>query len=270
MATNYRAPAIKRTVQIIEHLAGCPAPRRLSDLSSHFGLSKSSLHGILHTLVEEEWLVKDETGGFSLSRHLLEVVQPAFSDLDVRWLAKPFMEELSADLGETVFLGRPEGKRVVVEECIQGTKEMCIGSQAGVRIPLLAGALGKLFLADTKEDGEILEVLRESGIPRFTENTITDPQAYLEEIGRVRERGYALDDEEYLRGVRAVAVPVRKYGETVAALWVVGFTSQMLDDVIDRFRRELTKASAIISRLLSSGASEGPVPAGRPYEAAAQ
>lgn len=257
MATHYRAPAIKRTIQIIEHLAACAKPQRLSDLANHFQLSKSSLHGILHTLQEEDWLHKDKKGGFSLSRHLLRVVQVAFSELDIGRLARPFMEELSAGLGETVFLGKPEGGKVVVDTCIQGTKEMCIGSQAGVRIPLFAGALGKVFLASMQDDGEILQVIKSAGLPSFTENSVTDPQAYLEEIQRVRERGYALDDEEYLRGVRALAVPIHKQGETVAAIWVAAFSSQMDDEALDRFRQELTKSAGIISTLLTNGAANG-------------
>ena len=257
MATHYRAPAIKRTIQIIEHLAACAKPQRLSDLANHFQLSKSSLHGILHTLQEEDWLHKDKKGGFSLSRHLLRVVQVAFSELDIGRLARPFMEELSAGLGETVFLGKPEGGKVVVDTCIQGTKEMCIGSQAGVKIPLFAGALGKIFLASMRDDGEILQFVKSAGLPSFTENSVTDPQAYLEEIQRVRERGYALDDEEYLRGVRALAVPIRKQDEIVAAIWVAAFSSQMDDEALDRFRQELTKSAGIISTLLTNGAANG-------------
>ena len=88
-----------------------------------------------------------------------------------------------------------------------------MGAAAGALIivsvftPLFAGAVGKVFLACMPEE-QAAKIVKSKGLPRFTENSIVDPASYYRELKRVREKGYAIDDEEYIMGVRAVASPL--------------------------------------------------------------
>jgi len=86
--------------------------------------------------------------------------------------------------------------------------------------------LGKVFLAQL-DDEEALQLIRSYGLARYTQKSITDGQAYLQELARVRREGYAVDDEEYLPGVRAVALNLGHHRGLSLALWAVGFAGSM-------------------------------------------
>ena len=251
MTQYYRAPAITRAVHIVEHIANCSEKPRLSELAEHFQLSKSTIHGILHTLLDVKWLNKEGSGRYSLHENFLRIFQKSYEKWDILHIAKPFMLEMRKKVDESVFLGVQEGDYVLIKECIDGSKEMSVRAKPGAKIPLLAGALGKVFLAGMPES-ELENFLTKQTLPEYTRQSITSVESMKEELGAVRQRGFAEDNEEYLRGVRAIASSIYCKGSTVAALWVAGFTSQMTDEVMDLVQSELTYASNIISNLLST------------------
>jgi DNA-binding IclR family transcriptional regulator len=87
----------------------------------------------------------------------------------------------------------------------EAAKPLKISSPPGTSIPLLAGAVGKAFLAQQPKD-QVLKIIREHGLSRFTQRSIVKKDDYLAELESVRRRGYAIDNEEYLPGVKAVAM----------------------------------------------------------------
>ena len=101
----------------------------------------------------------------------------------------------------------------------------------GATIPLFSGATGKVFLSgENKEKASGL--IKKYGLPRYTSQTITDEQEYLLELERVDAQGYAVDIEEYLPGIKAVAVALNNRRGLPAALWVVGMSANMDDEKI--------------------------------------
>lgn len=251
MTQFYRAPAIQRAVAIVEYLLTSSSYPRLSDLADHFQLSKSTLHGILHTLLDLHWLKKDRHGRYTLHEHLLQIFHRAYGKWDIMEIARPFMLEMRKKVDESVFLGVQENDHVLIKECIDSSKEMSVRARPGAKIPLLAGALGKVFLAGMAED-ELEAFLRRQPLPQYTKQSITTIEAMKEELQAVQQTGVATDNEEYLRGVRAIASSLYCQESTVAALWVAGFSSHMNDEVMDLIQAELVYASNIISRLLST------------------
>ena len=249
MSYQYKAPAIQRATKVVEYIALSEDPVRLSPLASALGLSKSSLHGILHALVEADWLKKNGSSAYSIHPSLIHCFRPLQQVPDIRRLARPFLEHLAEQTTESVFLGRRNVTNVIILDCVQGPKEMHIGARAGTQIPLLAGAMGKIFLSDLTES-RIRKLLSETGLPAFTENSIRDPEAFVQAVAAVKQHGYALDDEEYLPGVKAAAVPIRWAGTLTAALWIVGFSSQFTDTALIRARDRLVDAGRILSRIL--------------------
>jgi DNA-binding IclR family transcriptional regulator len=161
---------------------------------------------------------------------------------------------LAEGLGESAFLGFRRGDRVVVQDCVEGGHEMCVAARPGVSMPLLAGATGKVFLAGMEPE-DVRAAIGNGALPRFTERTITDPEAFLLEIERTRERGYGVDDEEYLKGVRAVVAPVRCGGETVAALWVAGFSASLSAERFPVAAEQLVSEAVTCGRLLERAGS---------------
>lgn len=119
--------------------------------------------------------------------------------------ARPHLAALSEKLRYTVSLGMLDGSAVTVLEVVYGGSALQVPGERGARLPLHASALGKV-LAATLEDDEVCPIVRITGMPARTPYTVTDPDALVEELGRIRRRGWAVDDREYDEGLRGVAV----------------------------------------------------------------
>ncbi len=256
---SYRAPAVKRAVKVIEFLAKKgTSSYKLTEIAKELNFSKSTLHGILHTLVELNWLKKGSNGSYSISEHLFELIKKSENSNSLIdrlvWLAKPFMEEIAEKTNETVFLGvkhptNPD--KVIIKECVEGKKEFNINATPGIKIPLMAGAVGKVFLSELEEK-ELLNSLKSKKLPKYTDRTITDFEEMFREIKKVKELGYATDHEEYLPGVVAVAVPIYFDKKIIGAMWVVGFSSQFDEKLLKKAKEMLMNASKILSRLIQN------------------
>ena len=112
---------------------------------------------------------------------------------------------------------------------------------------MLAGAVGKVFLA-SMEDEQARKMVGAKGLPRFTDNSIVDTTLYFQELEHVREMGFAVDDEEYIPGVRAVAAPLMGLGQLRSAIWTVGFKASLDDKKMKTLTVETQKAARAISR----------------------
>lgn len=257
--SRYRAPAIQRAARILDHLAGCAGPPSLSEVARALGYGKSTTHGLLHALEEVGW-VEREGGGYRVGASLAGLGRRSAGVREVVATARPFLEELARRFGESVCVGRPEGDRVLIQDCVEGFGGLRVALRPGLELPFFAAATAKVFLAGLPP-GEARARVVGADLPRFTERSITDAEAFLAEVERCRARGYATDDEEYLRGVRAVAAPIRRRGETVAALWLVGFAATFAGDAVERAAEEVARSGTLISRLLE------PAPSGTPLRA---
>ena len=91
-------------------------------------------------------------------------------------------------------------------------------------------------------------MVQSKGLPRFTDNSIVDPELYFNELRQVREKGYAVDDEEYIPGVRAVASPLMGLGQLRSAIWAVGFKAGLDKKKMQTLADETQKAAQAISR----------------------
>jgi len=253
LSRRYTSPAIRRAVDVLGCLAGRPGPVRLSEVARELECGKSTALGILRTLEEVGWVVKDSAGvGYSVGEGLLALTRKAFGERSVAEVSRPLLEKLAERGGESAFLGFLREGRIVIDACVEGGHEMCIAARPGGSLPLLAGATGKVFLAGMTDE-EARSRVTEAPLPGFTGRAITDPERFLEQVSKARELGYATDEEEYLRGVRAVAAPIHRGDEMVAAIWVAGFSSRLTDERLSVVRGELLEAVRVCSALLESG-----------------
>src|SRR3972149_3914580 len=126
------------------------------------------------------------------------------------------------------------------------------GDPTGHRLPPFAGAVAKVFLASLPDD-DLIVLLKRRALPAFTPQSITADDRYLEDLHRVRQRGYATDDEEYLPGVRAVSAPVRHArGRTAATVTIVGSTARLTREPVAGAAGGVITAAAAISRGLGA------------------
>ena len=229
MATKYQAPSVKKAFQILKLLSRAEHGLGITELANSLEMSKGTVHGIIIALEEAGATMRDPlTKKYTLGVTLFELGKLAYSQIDLKALARPVMEELMERTKESVYMGVMNGGHITILEIVESSQDLKITSSQGTAIPILAGATGKVVLASL-DRSQALNIIERMGLARFTEHTITDLERYLEEIESTNRRGYATDYEEYISGVRAVAAPIRGWKHLILAIWVVGFKTS-LDD----------------------------------------
>jgi len=244
----YEAPAVKKAFQIINLIARQDKRLTFSDLSRELGISKSTLYGVVQTLERIGVVDRNaKTRRYTLGLALFELARTVYARIDLRDVARPIMEDLMRSTRQTVFLGIRSGDHASIVDIVESTQDLKITAHIGARLPLLIGATGKIFMA-SMADREADQLIRTVGLRRNTERSIIDPERYMEEIRKARDCGYALDDEEYLQGVRAVAASIHAQGQPMSAIWVVGFTQTMKVEKMTMIAVETKLAAETISR----------------------
>ena len=202
---------LERCVAVTERLASAPGPMRLSDIARGLDLPKGAVHRLLQALCATGWVAQDGADGpyrltlrFGLLGH--RVLQAS----GLPGLTQPVLQRLADRTRELVRLTIPVGEELVWLDSAQGAPPGLV-YQPSMDGPLVlhATANGKAYLA-TLPDEQALELARFGGlgVRRLTVHTLTDDQALLADLGRVRARGYALAEQEAELGVTAVAVAV--------------------------------------------------------------
>lgn len=258
----YNAPILKKAVEVIKLIVRENAPLGVTDIARSLSLSKSTTFGILKSLEEEGFLVKDgQSKKYSTGNTLFELSKKILRTTDVAVTARPLLTKLVVGVDETVFLGVREDDMVKVLDVVEPQKEFKISSSIGTRFGLTVGVFGKIFLS-SMEDREVTELLSQKGLRKYTDNSIIDIDQFLREIEKTRTQGYAIDLEEYLKGMRAIAALIYSGHFPVAAIWIVGFTSSMSDDKLPHMIGLLKDAAEEISTRLSPFLSANTTPPG--------
>ncbi len=239
--TIYSAPSVKKAFRILKAIADSPSRLGVSELSKQLKIGKSTVHGITIALEELGVLVRDPIDKkYSIGYRLIELGRKAYGRIELREIARIPLERLVEEIGETVFLGIMDGDHILILDVVEPPSEMKITSPPGTRLPLLAGATGKAFLSLLEEE-KAKEIVQKIGLRGYTHKSITDPKRYLKEVKETKERGYAIDDEEYLIGVRAIAAPLPIPSSPLSAIWLVGFSSRLTDQKMEKAIKEILK-----------------------------
>lgn len=199
---------IERMMSLLEALARHAMPVNLKQLATETELHPSTAHRILSVMVDSRLVDRIEPGTYRLGIRLLELGSLVKSRISVRQEAVPHMQLLHQALGETINLSvRHDDEVVYVERTTGSSSMMRVVQIIGARAPLHITAVGKIFLA---QDGpeQWLEYARRTGLPRYTENTLTDHGQLAKELERIRHHGYAFDNEEAEKGVSCIGAGI--------------------------------------------------------------
>ncbi|MPZ15253.1 MAG: helix-turn-helix domain-containing protein [Chloroflexi bacterium] len=249
---NRTVPAVDRAARLLDVLCRNGRDWGLTEIAQEVGIHKGTARDILLTLQQHGLVDRvGATGRFRLGSGAARLAQAAFSRLDVRDAARSSMLRLRDETGETVLLGVREEQHVMIAEVMAPARELHVSARVGQRLPLCAGSFGKVFLA---EPGAFEEYLEAGGTLRaFTPSTQTDADVYAAELLVARAKGYALDDEEYLNGVRAASAIIRgPVGVALGAVTVVGFTARVslraLEEIGEACREAAEESSRRVGR----------------------
>ncbi len=211
---------IDRMAALLDALAAEESGASLKILAAETGLHPSTAFRILASLIEHDFVGRDEHGLYRLGPHLLRLAAKARVGLDVRAAARPEMEWLRDQVGETVNLTVRQGDEMVYVERVTPNRMMRVEQLIGSRAPLHVTAVGKLMLGEMGA-AAVRDYARRTRLPAYTANTRHDLQALLEDVGVCAARDYALDDEEAELGVGCIGALVRDAsGAAVAGLSV--------------------------------------------------
>ena len=245
---RYGAPSVKKAFAILSAISSSKEGLGVSELARGLDMAKSTVHGMTSALEEVGAVMRDpRTKRYKLGFTLLEIGRSAYSQIDLETSARPIMEDLMKKTQTSVFLGILNWDHVTVLDIVESRQDLKITAPVGTTMPLFAGAVGKVFLASMDAE-QARKIVKSKGLPRFTENSIVDPELYYQELEQVRQKGYAIDDEEYILGVRAVASPIKGLGQLKSSIWVVGFKASLDEKKMQTLIKETQKAAQAISR----------------------
>ena len=256
-ANPYSIAVVARTLDVLEVLAA-HRPLTLTELSRQAGATKGATFRILANLQERGYVERDPaTGRYRLGLKLVQLGAHAARGLDLRTVARPILEDLQAECGETVNLAVPASDGVIYIDVVERAHGLRMSAEIGRRDPYHATALGKAIAAHWPEFETQLEALvAHAPLVKRTPKTIVEPRALRRDLEEARARGYAIEDEESEIGVRAAAAPVADHGGAViAAVSVAGPTSRLpRDRVAVLGPRVAAAAQRIAARMGSSPA----------------
>lgn len=214
--------SIEKTLAVLRALATPDPPHRLAELATRAGLGKTSAHRILQVLVASNFAQARGEGVYAPGPALHALAASAHRQLDLDALARPILTDLQRDTGHTVHFAVRSGRAAVYVSKIEGDKPYQMASRIGMEIQLHCTSIGKAVLAalpPSEADAVVDDPELPTGIHPF------DRDALRAELARIRERGYAIDDEENERNVRCVGAPVYgSDGSVLGGISVSGLT----------------------------------------------
>lgn len=234
-----RVPAVHKCFAVLQLLARTKQPLGLSEISRRLQLNKSTVFNLVHTLVDLDVLEHRLDGKFAFGTQLYLLGRAAATQADLIATVRPYLEDISRAFNFSAFLGVRSDVNAIIVDKVDAAVELRLASEVGMRLPLLAGASGKAILCQLSDD-EIDRILAENEIKRFTPNTCVDKGKFKQTIREVRANGVAVDIEEYISGIVAVAVPLGTYKPDLqAAVWAVGLIRQATEGVIPELSERL-------------------------------
>ena len=230
---------LHKTLDILEKIKSTEAGYKLADLARKVSLPKATVYRILSTLEGRGYLDRSADGTYRLAKKLFDLQRTVPLEQTLHRVAQPVMERLVESCKETVNLGILDAGEVVVINTVESPQAVRMSSKIGNRRYLHSTAIGKVLLAGMP-DKEVQRLLRLKGTPKLTDQTLASKAAVTEEVARVRQEGWALDNQENEIEGRCIGAPITgPAGQVIAALSISGPV----------FRMDLERARALVPGL---------------------
>jgi DNA-binding IclR family transcriptional regulator len=252
-----RAKSAIRALDVLDALVKTADGATFAELQRSLGFPKSSLHELLSVLVSRGYVDLDlSSKAYMLGIRVWENGQAYLQHHTLLHEARPVMDRIVEQLNETVQLATLDGLENVYLAKVDCSHPIRLASEVGKRLFAHATGLGKAQLAYLPQE-VLTQRLKGQTLPRFTANTIVDPAALMEELDAIRERGFAIDGEEYAEGLECLAVPIHDHsGRVSAAISASIPTIRATIDQESLALRLLVQGSLDISRRIGCGGDD--------------
>ncbi len=254
MKTKTGINSAEQTLEILEYIILSGRELSLKEISEEIGLHISTVHRYLSSLINKGFVRKTSNGFYKPGFRILELSSYILQSFDLRDIARPYLIDLMEKTKQTVHLTIKDGFEGVYIDKVEGPGTLPMMSRIGMRMPLYSTSFGKILLAYSSED-YIEDYLRKVPLIPRTENTITSPEKLKEELKKIRERGYAFDEEENERGIKCIGAPIFDFsGKVVAAVSISGYYLNFEGENKEKLLLELLKTCENINNVLKSKA----------------
>jgi DNA-binding IclR family transcriptional regulator len=240
---------VGKACDVLDQVASFARPVRFGQLLETSSFPKATLYRFLQTLTSQGMLIYDpERQTYALGMRLVRLAHAAWTHSSLAPIARPYLDMLSQDLGETVHLAQMDASQVLYVDKRNAAQPVEMYSQAGRVGPAYCTGVGKAMLAHLTE-ADLARAIAQQSFHRFTDTTLTTEDALRAELAAIRARGYAFDREEHEPGIICIAMPIlTRNGRVLGALSVTGPTSRHTIDQLETWAPRLTTAASNIAR----------------------
>jgi IclR family transcriptional regulator, acetate operon repressor len=227
--------SVERALNILSVLGDDEEGHRLTDIAQRTGLSVSTVHRLLTTLEQHRFVQFDRSDGmWHVGRAAFRVGSAFVRQRNFVAPALPILRRLRDQTRETANLGVVDEGEMVVLTQVESREIMRAITRVGGRAPMVSSGMGKAILA-TYSNTDVDAIIRRYGMRKLTEKAITASDVLKADLEQTRERGYAVDDEEYVVGLRCVAATVYNHqAEALCAISISGLTARVTEDRVER------------------------------------
>ena len=245
-------PTNLRLLLVLEEIAAAGVPVTPTAVNETIGLPKATVHRLFHRLEEENFLQRDIDGrSYSAGLRLRKLAINVLSSSRVRAVRLAVLNALTADIGETCNIATPDRDGMVYLDRVETKWPLRIQLPVGTTVPFHCTASGKMYLS-TLPPRTLAKYLAATILDVQTDRTLTSPEALQQEVETIRQRGFSTDDEEFMDGMVAIAVPIMDdLGRMMSTLSIHAPTQRVsLDDLIGQLPR-LQKAAEDLSEMVN-------------------
>ncbi|MEO9781960.1 MAG: IclR family transcriptional regulator [Sedimentitalea sp.] len=201
-------PTNLRLLMVLEEMASAGVPVTPTEVNQTLGLPKPTIHRLFATLETEGFIQRDIDGrGYSPGQRMRKLSTGILSSLRIRTARVAILTRLGEQIGETCNVALPERDGMIYIDRVETKWPLRIQLPIGTRVPFYCTASGKLYL-NSLTPQHLERYAHATKFEQFTDRTLTTPERLTEEIERVRELGYSIDDEEFMEGMIAIGVPI--------------------------------------------------------------
>lgn len=248
-AQDGRVQSVDRALMLLEALGEHEEGYRLTDLARSTGLSPSTVHRLLTTLEQRRFVQFDPSDNlWHVGRQAFRIGSTFLRERNFAAPALPFLRRLRDTTRETANLGIVDDGDIVVIKQMESREVRRTIARVGGRAPILATGMGKAILS-TYAAQDLTTVIGRQGLRKLTRNTLVERPALEAQFGEIRNRGYAVDDEEFALGVRCVASAVYDdRAEPLYAISISGSTQRLTHDRIPAIGRLVAETARELTR----------------------
>lgn len=224
-----KIPTNLRLLMVLEELCRAGVPTTPTEVNAVLKLPKPTVHRLFHTLEAEGFVQRDIDGrSYSPGARLRRLSTDVLSSLRIRTARLAVLNALAEEIGETCNIATPDREAMIYLDRVETKWPLRIQLPIGTTVPFHCTASGKMYLSSFRP-AHLRTYLAATKLRELTPHTITDPVQLTEELALIAERGYSIDNEEFMEGMIAAAVPIRDAHDRLLATLSIHAPTQRID-----------------------------------------